>query len=448
MEEQPLSAKAAVAIEFVNHASFILEFGGVRVINDPWLFGSAFNDGWRLLRDYPFDLERFSEIDYIWISHEHPDHFSPLVLNSIPENIREGVTVLFQKTIDRKVVDFCSSIGFNTRELIHNEPVTLGDRFSVVCGTVPMYDSWIMYDCDGLKVLNINDCIVDGDARAEDIQRLVGSVDLLFTQFSYAGWKGNPEDTALRRTSAASKLEAMKKQIEVFKPEWTVPFASFAYFSHEENRHSNDCVNRPQDAVRAIKGTGSKAVVMYPGDEWTVATEWDNGPALTRYEHDYDLSGKKFSDSPGVTDSELIDAANSYIDRIGSRNNRLILKLLKWIPLMGLLRPLDIFVYDLRSTYAFSLQRGLTKRQDDGQYDIKLHSSSLCYLLRFEWGLDTLVINGRFEADMKGFAKMKKTFTLGPLNNTGRGVRFRLLLDLAFLRMLGKAALRLNRLGA
>ena len=52
------------AIEFVNHASFVLEFAGRRIIQDPWLFGTAFNDGWSLLCDYGFSPERFREIDY------------------------------------------------------------------------------------------------------------------------------------------------------------------------------------------------------------------------------------------------------------------------------------------------------------------------------------------------------------------------------------------------
>ena len=99
-----------------------VEFGGSRIIQDPWLFGTAFNDGWSLLCDYGFDPERFADIDYIWISHEHPDHFSPAVLRSVPEAVRRDITVLFQQTKDRKILDFCTEIGYKTRELPHMEP--------------------------------------------------------------------------------------------------------------------------------------------------------------------------------------------------------------------------------------------------------------------------------------------------------------------------------------
>ena len=433
------------SIEFVNHASFVCEFGGLRVISDPWLFGSAFNDGWRLLCDYQFDLGRFQDIDYIWISHEHPDHFSPWVLNRIPKETRCGITVLFQKTKDRKVLDYCSGIGFQTRELPHHEPVELVDGFTVMCGSVPFVDSWILYDCAGIKVLNMNDCIVDGMASASAIQRAVGDVDLLFTQFSYAGWKGNPDETELRQRFAALKLRAMQTQIEVLKPGWTVPFASFAYFSHVENRHANDSINTPRAAVDAITAAGSEPVLMYPGDRWRVGAAWENERILDRYKEEYHrIPEKEFSVSTGTSERELLDSSRGYINRMRSQNSRLALRCIRHAPCLNWLRPIDILVYDLQTVYNFSLERGLVAQTDATQHDVRIHSSSLNYLFQFDWGFDTLTINGRFEASMDGYKKMKKAFPLGSLNNSGHYVGFRLLLDLAFLRAVRSSLLRLK----
>ena len=419
VELHPMDDIQPPVIEFVNHASFICEFNGLRIMSDPWLFGTAFNDGWQLLCDYQFDIDRFRDIDYIWISHEHPDHFSPLVIKTIPEEIRHNITVLFQETRDRKVIDYCGRIGFQTRELVHCKPVKLADDFTVICGRVPFYDSWILYDCNGTKILNINDCIVDGDASANAIRKIVGPVDLLFTQFSYAGWKGNPDETELRQKFATLKLRTMQTQIEAFKPEWTVPFASFAYFSHVENRHTNDSINKPQDAINAIIEAGSKPVLMYPGDKWSVGVTRENEQAINRYEKDYDISKKEFSVSTEVTESELLESSYDYISRIRSQNNRLILKCIRYNPCLRWLRPIDILVYDLQTVYNFSLERGLVEKTDDTSYDVRIHSSSLSYLFRFNWGFDTLTINGRFKASMDGYKKMKKTFALGSLNNSG-----------------------------
>ena len=36
-------------LTWVNHASFMLELGNYHLICDPWIEGSAFNNGWNLL---------------------------------------------------------------------------------------------------------------------------------------------------------------------------------------------------------------------------------------------------------------------------------------------------------------------------------------------------------------------------------------------------------------
>ena len=438
-----------VAIEFVNHASFILEHEGTRIISHPWLFGSAFNDGWDLICDYDFDLRRFESINYIWVSHEHPDHFSPPVLRSIPQELRSRITVLFQNTRDHKVVEFCAGLGFQTLELPHEKQITIGNSLDVTCGNVPFFDSWILYSCNGLKILNINDCIVDGEGVASDIRNVTGSVDVLLTQFSYAGWKGNVDDKPLRETSAASKLAIIQTQIKVFELRWTIPFASLNYFSHVENRYLNDSINTPKDAVDAIYQAESTPVLLYPADTWHVGKVWDNLPSLERYELDYNLSKKPFHTSVTVPELELIESGNSYIERMQSHNNRSLMRIIRRVSLGSFLGPIKILVSDLAAVYEFSFENGLVRMSNPEAYDVKMRSSSLSYVFRFNWGYDTLMVNGRFEADMRNFNKMTKTFSLGTLNNTGRFIGLRLLVDTTFLyafaRGLRKFAQRLKR---
>ena len=51
-------------IEFVNHASFVVEHNDVRIICDPWLEGTVFNNGWGLISKTKFSYEDFDKIDY------------------------------------------------------------------------------------------------------------------------------------------------------------------------------------------------------------------------------------------------------------------------------------------------------------------------------------------------------------------------------------------------
>ena len=69
-------------ITFVNHASIKIANSETSILTDPWYEGNAFNKGWLLLYENKENKisKILSEIEYIWISHEHPDHFSILFL--------------------------------------------------------------------------------------------------------------------------------------------------------------------------------------------------------------------------------------------------------------------------------------------------------------------------------------------------------------------------------
>ena len=98
-------------ITFVNHASIIISHENIRLITDPWLFGSAFNNGWTLLSESKFRTQDFQNITHIWFSHEHPDHFHPFVLKSIPENFRKNKKFVYACIITKLYNSKISSFG-------------------------------------------------------------------------------------------------------------------------------------------------------------------------------------------------------------------------------------------------------------------------------------------------------------------------------------------------
>ena len=67
--------KGKVSIRWINHATVIIECNGVKLMTDPWLFGPAFLTGWWLATTSPVDsINLLKEVDYVYISHNHPDH--------------------------------------------------------------------------------------------------------------------------------------------------------------------------------------------------------------------------------------------------------------------------------------------------------------------------------------------------------------------------------------
>ena len=138
-------------ITFVNHASVIFSNKKINLITDPWLFGSVFNNSWDLISKSKMQIDDFKNITHIWFSHEHPDHFAIQVLKSIPEEVRKKITVLFQDTLDHRVVNKCKQFGFSVIEMESNKMYELDDDFKIKCKPYMFYDSLLWLDISGKK---------------------------------------------------------------------------------------------------------------------------------------------------------------------------------------------------------------------------------------------------------------------------------------------------------
>ena len=420
-------------IRFVNHASFICEHNGIRLICDPWLYGSAFNDGWDLVTESRFAVEDFASIQYIWFSHEHPDHFSPRILLDVPKGLRPNITILYKETPDGKVLAFCKKQGFATRELRDGIDVGLGRGLSVRCGRVPLHDSWLLIQSPNCRVLNLNDAVIERPAELRRLRSAIGPLDVLFTQFSYAAWRGNPKDTDIRASDARQKLSIMTRQIRGLEPKFTVPFASFSFFSHEENYFTSDSANKPHDAVAAIETTKSVPVLLFPDDRWEVGAPHENATAEAKYNEAYAaLAARPLRKSASVPLKTLAVEATRYIERVQRSNDARMLSLLRRTPLLPLLRPVEIYLWDLDTNVRFSFERGLEAISwRSARYDLRMGSDSLHFLLKNAWGVDTLTVNGRFHADAGGLKQLIGTFGLDALNNAGIRLTPSFLLDSA-----------------
>ena len=63
-------------IRFLNHACLLFTIDDeFSFATDPWVIGSAFCNGWWLAKNSPNDVfQQLNKCDFIYISHNHPDH--------------------------------------------------------------------------------------------------------------------------------------------------------------------------------------------------------------------------------------------------------------------------------------------------------------------------------------------------------------------------------------
>jgi hypothetical protein len=413
-------------LEFVCHASVILHSGEVTLLTDPWLTGTCFDSGWGLLSEPVIDRERFQTITHIWISHEHPDHFSPRSLGLIPPEARADIIVLFHQSADRKVATYCQKMGFkDVVELTPGAWLELGHDFTIRCDIwEDSDDSWLLVKAEGKTLMNLNDCQANTTEQLLDLAATAGPVDILLTQYSISGWDGNTEEEQRRLRGAQAMIDRSCEQARILGVEYVVPFASFIWFCHEENVYMNSALRPPRDVASAIdQRTGARAVVLYPGDLWEVGSEHDSRSALERYDTDLaSLPQRELYKSEPVELVELRASARRFADLLLKGRSRLRLALGsrafnaraqsqrvarhgRVIQLLAAVRevlrfrarPSRIWLSDHHRAVEFDLINGL-RAAGFGleECDLEVGSSALHFAFRFLWGGETLQVNGRF----------------------------------------------------
>ena len=273
-------------IQFINHASILISYKEIHLISDPWYEGHAFNNGWSLLYENEKDFisNIFEEkVTHIWISHEHPDHFSIGFFKKYRNIIlKNRIKILFQETRDKRVISFLLKNNFPFKEIKFKKQYNLSNNFSIKCIKDGFYDSALLINCGNKKILNLNDCQVNDHKKALEIKKLTGSVDLLLSQFSYAAWKGGVDNYKWRQKSALEKINSIKAQLRCLQPDYFLPFASFIYFCNPENFYMNDSINTPRSVLSALKDQKSSILIMKPNDKFNFGkTPHNNNLAIS-----------------------------------------------------------------------------------------------------------------------------------------------------------------------
>jgi UDP-MurNAc hydroxylase len=401
-------------VSFLGHAGFDFRHNGVRLLVDPWLVGTAFDDGWELLFPAPpFDP---AGITHIWFSHEHPDHFSPPTLKLIPPEIRLGVTVIVQLSKDRRLAEFMLRQGYRAvLEVEDGCAVSLLNAVSEQAGSITTVacdfgDSCHLLDLGGVRILNTNDCAFDGAAGFAAVFAKLSAdfapVDLLLTQFSYANWAGNPDEGDVRERLAAHKLELLDMQVVVAKPRFTFPCASYIVFAHEENTYLNDHINDVGTVCARLDSQGTQSILMgngqtFPLDPAGFRAMAEQTPVIANLiavEINRVRTGSRAAlTNSSVTPEELLNAAEGAVARLRSG--------VSWLEFRMMQRQLPKAVFELQDHQALLLVRNLSRVSivpaGSLQADVLVSSSALSYAFRNDFGFETLLINGRFQKRTK-----------------------------------------------
>jgi UDP-MurNAc hydroxylase len=426
------------SITLVNHASVLIKGPSKVILTDPWFDGDVFHYGWRLL--YENETEQIENIldetDYIWISHEHPDHFSIGFFKRYKNQIlSNGIQIIFQETEDGRVIDFLRKEGLPSIELASEEIFDIEPGFSIKIIRDQYYDSALVADLGGKIIFNLNDCPILSRERIGDFQKRHGNCDVLLTQFSYAAWKGGRENKSWRELAASEKINGLVNQGNMFGAKVVIPFASFVWFSNELNYYLNDSVNTPQRVLdHCSDGRASfDCLFLKPYEVYSMdAKPVQKRESIEFWEGRYkQLTRDKCGQYRQTFNLDLLhDLFGQYCERIRKNNSWWIIRLIGGLNFLGGFQPVVIKLGDLEDSIIVDLPRQVLRRTDKAP-DVLLHSESLAFIFRNAFGFDTLTVNGTFEEVRHGgFGRFAKTFAVENLNNLGYSIKPALIFNL------------------
>lgn len=438
-------------IQFINHASVLISNGNKSILTDPWYSGTAFDGGWKLIyENKKQDITRvLLNVSHIWISHEHPDHFSIQFLREYEKVIKNlNINFLFQKTKDGRVIDFLNKNKFSLKEVSQDENIYIDKNFTLRILKYDFYDSALFVYLNNKTIFNLNDCSINDEAELKKIKNIYGKCDYLLTQFSYAAWKGGKKNTSWRKKSANEKLETMRKQVDVLRPKYLIPFASFVYFSNKLNSYLNDSINTPDKLNNMNKKFNSNLVILAPYEKLYFNNLIHKYKGLKFWKKKYlKIKNIRISNNHKTYKLDIIQQEfDKYIYRIYKNNSFFFIYLLSSIKFLNIFQKINFYILDLK----ISISVDIVKRKIDiiskDEAEIAINSHSLYLIFSQDFGFDTLTVNGCFtEIKNNSFIKMAQSLAIGNYNNLGLKFNFLIFLNFKIILLFIKKMLELKK---
>ncbi len=262
--------------QVLSHAAMLVQSnGGKKLVCDPWLVGSSY---WRSWWNYPpVKREAITDLrpDVIYITHIHWDHFHGPSL----ELFDKQTLIVVPKGNYSRNKDDLYSLGFkNVIELKHGESHQIEPGFKITSYQFGIFlDSAVLIECDGQKLLNLN----DSKHMGPTLKQIVNThkpINFVFRSHSSANSRMSYELT--------DKPEVIEDDINKYirdfadtaiavGAKYAIPFASNHCHLHKDSWKYNELVQTPKMVENYFKEhniTKTQLKVMVSGDSYDAST--------------------------------------------------------------------------------------------------------------------------------------------------------------------------------
>ena len=381
-------------------SSFIIEISGIRILTDPWFWGKGFINGWSPLWKLPEDYD-FGHLDYIWFSHEHPDHFHPGTLNLLIPKLKTKPTFLFQETLNGRVVQYLrAKHKAKILECRTYKTIQIKKDIDILIGDVGIYDSYIQIKNEKYCFTHINDCTINKHKQFNKIKKFAKNKKHIMTsQYGLANGPCSKFNNAELQMHKLEKLKYYAKQVDSINPDYAIPSSSAIHFSCHDNLWMNEYRATPSEAIRLVK---NKSVIsLYPTPCKRYDFEKDSSLYYSNKEIiDFEslltstLNIVERNDEPIIPFKELKESFIFRTNKIKDDNNIFLLWLLRFC--LKLMKPIVFKLSDLQVCILADPLRQNFKVISDCKSSVILNSFVLNQLYISPYSVDSLNASARY----------------------------------------------------
>lgn len=391
-------------IQFLNHASVLIEIDQVKLLTDPWYEGYCFNGGWGLRFHNEKAWEHAATATHLWISHYHGDHFHPPTLKKILA-INPGITVIGNHSYNFQMDDTLRGLGFkNVISFKERKAIKLNDETEIIRYPTTGIDNMLVVRSRSGTLLNYNDCSLPPRSRRM-LSRKIGKVDIFLSNFNHAGkllLYPYPSDEEIKK-----KLkEAYMENLSIFDAVCFMPFASYHYYRSPESMNQNSSLLDGQE----LKTPGRKNLITPRIGDVITFEKSENG-AFYAY-------GTPVEELPVVENNftplerqgrvelhTIIESARNYCKRIRSH----------YFFTARFMPRLTIKIADLDKLVVLDPRKGMYESTENAEPHIIAHSEALNSWFSDRFGTDSFVVGAHFAINNRNRIPLKWQIVLGLL---------------------------------